>query len=315
MRSLLFSFFILTLFSCTPTMWQDLEVAVPAPYTFPDSGKVAVLNASLVPDAMFGKSNMMTEMTASEKYIYDTIITNNLFNGFFWIMDGSPSDYLYNIDYFESRRNDTLNIFQPIPADTIKNFIGKNSLDYLITLEYYDFRGELTQVEDEWGSNLQVQYRLIWRIYGKEGDFLNQFLDSDTTNWFQSQYFDFSVPEMTDAVREVFFEAGSKFAKQITPSWHTISRNYYLILAFGPDISLNKEKLLEIRASGKPNKAYRACFNLAVLSESEDKLDEAYAYLQESIKFKKSVYADYYIKALEKRLEYRTQLDKQTGHN
>jgi hypothetical protein len=198
---------------------------------------------------------------------------------------------------------------------SVSEICKNHNARFLIALEYFGFnRKDSSFLTNEcgWATSLEVSSQLVWRIYRSDGEFIDQKADLDTLFWYSNSCTESSVPELPDAVREVFFLAGEKYAKHISPYWSVISRPYFLISHGGDDISLDQDKLLVLKTSKKPNLAFKAFYNLAVLSESEDNLPEAIKWLEEANAIKKSEVADNYIRKIEKRLISREKLDLQT---
>ena len=154
----------------------------------------------------------------------------------------------------------------------------------------------------------------MWRIYRRDGELIDQFAQVDTLYWYEDAYSGSPIPELPDALREAFYLAGEKYARRISPYWVELSRQYYLISRDGEDTSLEKEKLIALKSGKNANVAFKACYNLAVLSESEDKLLEAIGWLDAADKFKQSETSNIYKQKLQKRLELREIIDNQSGY-
>jgi len=302
--------------SCAPSNVLQLEVINPARFTFPDTGNILILNASYLPSSVFDKSNIISQMTVREKQIYDTLILANVFKGLFEVLNESPAESIKNAEYFEMRTDDTVNFLSPLDPDEVKQICQNNSSDYLVSMEYYAFNSIKTQYETSWGEwekILGVSYQINWRVYRNDGELLDQMMDRDTLYWYSDSEASYRVPELINSVREVFFLAGKKFGKRISPYWSDDSLNFYQIFSYGDDISLDREHLVELVTSKKRNQAYKACYNLAVLSESEDKLQEAVSWMDKAESIKQSETINNYRKKLEQRLENKIMIDQQTG--
>jgi hypothetical protein len=315
MIKLFLSFLVLLLVvSCSPTSWLKLDIISPAEFTFPDTGKITILNASYLPSVLKNKSNLITQIPENEQYIFDTLIITNLFNGLFSVLNESPNEYLRNADYEEIRTIDTSNFSGPL-ANAGVDYLCK-SLDtrFLVSFEYYEFnRSESKEVDGEyWQKNLEIPYKVIWRIYNIDGVLLHQFFDTDTYYWVEN-YNAYPLPELPDALREVFFATGEKFAKRISPYWITISRAYYLLSKAGNDISLDRDQLLILKDGKRKKQAFKACYNLAILSESEDKLQEAIDWLNKANEIYPWEEVIILRKKLEKRMNLRPLIDFQSG--
>jgi hypothetical protein len=293
-----------------------MDVIVPADFTFPDTERIIVLNSSYSPEVMYAKSSMMANMTPSEKMIFDTLVTANLFDGFFTVLNDSPNENLRNSEYIEQRESDTTDFLHSKQPFEIVNLCNELEVKYIISMEYYGFICKISSEITDWGEwqeNLNVSYSVIWRIYSNKGEILDYANESDTLYWNSENELNYSVPVLTDAVREAFLISGEKYAKHISPYWNTISRPYYQIYSFGDDISLERVNLIELKSGEKKHQSFKACFNLAVISESEDKLHEAVSWLKEAKIIKESEYVDYYMTKLQKRIEIREKLDEQSG--
>jgi hypothetical protein len=313
-----FSLFILFLISvsCAPTSWLSLDIINPAEFTFPDSGKIVILNATYLPTVIQEKNNLIPKLPLKEKYIFDTLITTNIFNGFFSVTNASPNKYLQEADYEEERTSDTSNFLNPISQEGIEYLCQNFNASYIIALEYFGFNKKESKesFDDGWLTYLQVSRHLLWRIYQKDGTMIDQYADVDTLVWVESAYTDYGqIPELPDGTREAFFLAGEKYGKRVSPNWSVIHRQYYLISRAGEDISLDRNRLVELISVDKKNLAYRCCYNLSIINESEDKLSEAIMWLDSAQTFKPSEEVEYYRKKLQKRIITRDTIDRQSG--
>ncbi len=321
MKNIYFGLLIILSVSCSPTSWLPLDIINPAEFTFPDTGKIVVLNSAYLPSAIPDRNNLLPKLPVNEQLIFDTLITANVFNGFFSVIDGSPNEELQKASYKEIRVNDTTNFLNPISASGVEYLCDSYDASFIISLEYYGFniKREKTvyfEYYDEsagWLSSLEAPRHLVWRIYQKDGAILDQFVDADTLYWYEDIDSNGTIPELPDAIREAFFLAGEQYARRISPYWTEVSRKYYLISRDGDDISLDREKLILFKSGNKTNLSFKACFNLAVLSESEDKLQEAIIWLDEASKIKQSEVTVFYRVKLQERMESREIIDYQSG--
>ncbi len=302
--------------SCAPTNWLDMDIITPCEFSFPDTGRIAVLNASYSPSAIHIDKNLMSKLPAKEQLIFDTLIVTNLFNGLFSVFEESPNEYLQSADYYEIRTNDTTNFLFPLLEEEVSYLSKSYSARFIVAMEYYSFNFSKNTEFNEWSgweSKLSVPYQILWRIYSNDGKMLDQYISEDTLYWYENIDTNLPIPEIPDALRETFFLAGEKFGKHISPFWFSISRPYFQIYSFGEDISLERNKLIELASSDKKTPAFKACYNLAVLNESDDRLTEAIEWLEKCKTIRKSEYTDFYLKKLNTRLETREKLDIQSG--
>jgi len=304
--------------SCAPTNWLNIDTINPATFTFPDTGKIVILNASYLPEVNQTKTNLITKFTPKEQLIYDTIIITHIFNGLFSVLNESTNFYIQEADYQEIRTRDTSNFLNPISAKGIDFLCNTYDGSFIVALEYFDFN-RVAQKNilsyGSWQSNLEVSRRLVWRIYNKTGEILDQYIDTDTLYWYENIETTEPLPELTDAVREAFYFAGDLYAKRISTYWTELSRQYFLISINGEDVSLEREQLIALKDNKKKRQAFKARYNLAVLSESEDKLEEANSWLKEAYKIIQLEEVVYYQKKLETRLETRKIIDIQSMQN
>jgi hypothetical protein len=315
-RFFLFLLFLVSV-SCAPTSWLKLDIIHPAEFTFPDTGKIVILNATYLPSVIKEKNNLIPKLTLKEKYIFDTLIISNIFDGFFSVTNASPNRYLQEADYEEVRTTDTSNFLNPISEEGIEYLCQNYNASYIIALEYFGFNKKESKdlyYYDGWQRSMEVSCHLLWRIYQKDGSLIDQFPDVDTLYWVESIDTDYApIPELPDATRETFFLAGEKYGQRISPYWSAAARQYYLISKAGEDISLDRDRLLELKTGGKQNLAYRCYYNLAIISESEDKLSEATAWLDSAKIIRPSEEVEYYRKKLQKRIIIRDTIDRQSG--
>jgi len=267
----------------------------------------------------------MPFLSAREQYIFDTLITANLFNGLFSVLNESPLTNILNCEYQEDRSIDTTNFLNPLAPEYVDEICDSMNSTYLVAMENFSFthREFNTQnrefniqiSEIEYAVNLEVCYNILWRIYLNDGEILDEFIDSDTLYWYYGFSSSYSLPTIPDALRELFFMAGEKYARRVSPYWSTISRPYYQIYKRGDDVSLDPDELAILKTGRNNSLAFRALYNLAVLSESQDELKEAINVLNEAKKIRSSAIADFYLKTLEDRLKSREKLLNQLNVN
>lgn len=311
---------LIVCFSCAPTNRLSLEVINPAFFAFPDTGKIVVLNASYSPETKLDSNNLLTQLNQKERLIFDTLIITNTFNGLFSILNQSPSKDLLNSEYQEIRTMDTTNFLSPISESGIQYLSEIYNASYFIVLEYFDFnrvsKKQVYNYDYEWWEyKLEVSNKLVWRIYDKNGLVLDHFVDIDTLYWYENIDSKAPLPELPDAVREAFYISGENYGKRICPFWIEISRQYYLISKDGDDISLDKEALLLWKEGKNSRQQSKAFFNLAILAETEDNLDEALKWINNAYELNPSELILNYKKKLVSRIEIRKKISLQASPN
>ena len=314
-RSFIVISLIAALISCSPSRWLQLDTLNPAEFSFPDTGAIVILNAAYLPSAVNVNHNIMGSLPEKEQFIFDTLVLSNLFDGFFSVLNESPNKNMRDAAYYELRRNDTADFLRAFDTVDIWEICADLDADFLITLEYYGMDNELSHYfYDEWETYLLVDNIVLFRIYNKEGAVLNEYAMADSLFWSQVGL-DKAIPELPDAARELFFNSGEKYGSWISPYWSGISRRYFMITEKGKEISLDKEHLYKLSAGDKRRKAYKACYNLAVLFESEDELAEALKWATSAYNLIHSDQARVYVKQLRRRIRSRQLIDNQSGLN
>ncbi|MCB8999006.1 MAG: hypothetical protein H6540_02910 [Bacteroidales bacterium] len=308
-------FLFLFLSSCIPSNWLKIDVYNPAEFTFPDTGRIAVFNRAYLPSSMVISGSTFFNLVPSEQNIIDTLITANLFNGFFSITNESSNPDLVNAEYYEIRTVDTTNILKPLKQDEVEMLAEETTSEFLIVVEFYDFYAWNSPLKfyNDLVSYLAISKSLVCGVYNKSGELLDNYAVIDTMYWYSDFDNEVDVPEIPEALREAFYSAGEKYGRHISPYWVTISRPYYPIINSGVDISLDPKSLENLISNAKPGRAMKACFNLAVISERMDDIPAAIKWLDKAEIIKPSPYSQLYLQKLKKRLELKETIDVQSG--
>ncbi len=307
-----FLFLPLFLFSCSVVKKTSIDVLMPSEFSFPGSiEKTLVLNNSHYFSVDSSVSELMNTLTPKEEFIIDTIATIKLFDGFFSVTDDSPNSFLRNVGYREVRNTSTKQVPDPLSEVVIIDLCTDSGVDALISLEYYDMDIDYSSNNInpyEFEAIISIYFRLLWRIYYKTGLLLNDYLYSDTLSWsslgYSAQEAYNALPYATDVIRSSFFTAGQNYARRISSHWLTVQRLYYQIRGRdGKDYSFDRDYLIKVTDSNNKKKAYKALFNLALISEKNDDLRSAIRWL-ELAEFKNpaSPYTSKYKNVLEQRL-------------
>jgi len=290
-RNFFYSFIFLFV-SCSPLTRIGIEVLVPSEVTInSDIDKVVILNNATYPDADSIYQDFTEPLSENELFIIDTIVTANTFNGLFAVLNESPVPVLRDADYVEVRNTGETLLPEPLSEIAVINFCNETGSDLLISYEYYNFTiryyndyGYLPEVH----SYLEFNRKFAWRIYGKDGRLIDDYLLNDTVFWSSagnSRYeAENGLPGVTDAIRNAFYYGGEMYGKRISPSWQQASRVYYKlterrILRRGTDNSFEETYLIELTNSTRKSGAYKACINLALMNEKKDNLKEAIYWL------------------------------------
>ena len=323
-RNLIFSLVFLFI-SCSPLKKIGIDVLVPSEFSFKtDVNKIIALNNSVYPTLDSLSSGFPKPLSDNELFIIDTIVIRQLFDGLFSILNESPSPSLRNTDYLEFRNTEQVTIPEPLSETAVIDFCNETQSDAVISFEYYDFIIEyyydyanLPEVH----AYIKFNRKCLWRIYENNGNILDEYFLNDTVYWSSAGYSrteaDEGLPGMSDAIRSAFFYAGEKYGKRISPSWTQASRVFYVIKGRGvpigrTDYSFSKEHLIKLSDNPKPETAYRACINLALISEKEDDLREALKWLEKAeLKRPSTKLVREYIKIIRERLIMKEKIDSQ----
>ncbi len=298
----------------------------PAEVNFQNAnGNFMIFNCSYFPDIINDSSNLITYLPASQKYIVDSLIINNLFDGLFTILNDSPIPVLRDAEYLEERTSDTTGFLAPISPSTASEICNENNITYLISFEYYSFSQEYNYYLDEdsdYYGFLQHTQKLIWRIYSKEGQLVDEYFQSDkfNTNEINMDYFQVqnNLYIDTSMLCEAVWRAGSDYGKKISPSWETVYRPIYEIREKTDSgtlwVSTDIKRLKDLSTSENKTKRWKACFNLAVLTESNGDIQNAIKWIELARSYKPGINISTYYELLKDRKKSTEMLDKQLGY-
>lgn len=310
---------ILFLVSCIPGRELSFEYLTPAEYSLPNkSSKALIFNSAYLPKVDTSSFNIVGKLEEEERHIVDTLIINNIFNGFFFVVDDSPLPVLNSSVYAEMRGKDTTNFLQPLSAESIDYLLKEFSSDLIISLEYYGMNYDYSTNWNAWDevkAYLAIDRALVWRIYSRDS-LIREKIMRDTLYW--SAYGESSgqaadgLPSLTGTIREAFWFAGEEFAMEFSPSWEKTKRSYFIIEDGGKDRSLDETFLREQGSHHNRIKAYKANFNLSVWHEERGNIDKALEYMNAALDLRPhSALAKYYKKQQVKKLKKMEKLKKQ----
>ena len=321
-KRLLYLYVILFFSSCSAIRKTSIEVLTPSEFSFPEiTDAAAILNNSAYFSVDTATAGIMASLKTNEIEIIDTIVIRNLFDGFFSILDESPSENLRNVEYFEIRSIREKQLPEPLSEAAVVDFCLIHKKDAIISFEHFDLnlRYTLAGFTESPGFNyveakLYLHRQAVWRIYNSNGLILNEYFQNDTLTWSNSDYRRndafAGLPLASEAVRTAFFSAGEDYAKRISPYWLNVNRVYYSIVGMDRvDYSLNRDVLLLLSEHKNKKKSYKACYNLAFLSEKEDDLRSSLRWLEiAEFKNPSSPYASKYKKLIEERIANRQKI-------
>ena len=320
-------FFLAGLVSCSPTRIIDFEILDPAKIDLPDSqGSFLVLNSSYLPENISDKSNLMSGLTADEQIIVDTAINRQLFDGLFSVLNDSPIKGLRNANYLELRTSDTTGFLNPLSPVAISEICKENNVDFIISFEYYSMfenSGYFVNEYNQYEVVLELIRKLLWRIYSRDGQLKDSYFSRDSLYWNSiggnMDIVKSNLSNKLELYREAFWLSGVDYGKRISPSWEPVNRSIYEIKQKSDTgriiVSVNKDILESFSSSKNKSKAFNACYNLAVISESEGDIENALKWIDQALEIKKTILASGYRKKLELRKNNLEIVDRQTGIN
>jgi tetratricopeptide (TPR) repeat protein len=307
----------------------SFEILEPAEITYPqDVRKIGYLNRAPITKNSFARMNRRHLDPVSLK-ILDTMVCNNLKQGFLDARENSGLEYLEDIRELESRRRDTSNKFSLMGTRFRENIFRDYSLDALVVLEFYEvlvtqsfahydpYLGEFVQ-------EIMVSSRLLWRVYAEDMEKpVDEHLAHDTVYFLNRAGKE--LKERFNASKSLAsgaYEFGYQYGERHIPEWKGVSRIIFrggaeeLVMASKHtdagewDQALYLWESLIEYSDDEKDKA-RAYNNMAVYYELEDNLDRAEACLDLAVKYWDHQSITDYKAALDKRLINREDILKQ----
>ena len=313
------------LVSCSPTKILSFEILDPAKTDLPDPhGSFLVLNSSYLPENISDRTNLISGLTAEEQIIVDTAINRQIFDGLFSILNDSPIEGLRIANYLELRTSDTTGFLKPLSPVAISDICKENNVDFIISFEYYSLFENFAYYVNEYEQYevvLELMRKLLWRIYSRDGQVKDSYFSKDSLYWNSIggnlDIVKGSLSNKLEHYREAFWYAGVDYGKRISPSWESVSRSIYDIKQKSDtgriNVSDNKVILESLTTLKNKSKAFYACYNLAVISESEGDIINALKWIDQALDIRKRILASDYRKKLEIRKNNLEMVDKQTG--
>jgi hypothetical protein len=210
----------------------------------------------------------------------------------------------------------------------------QDSTDALVRLEYF-YLTDFLDISSLFNFECIVTYGIInlsvWKIYAaRVFEIADEYTLVDTLVWTSYDFYCESAlrkfAKTHVLIGESFYWAGNRYGQKIAPSWKdSVKRSYYSsgnrhlreaddyirrgrwsdAIDLWRSLTGNKDKML----------ASRACFNMALACEMEDKPALALEWARKSAVLHTHPATAAYIKKLEKRLIEREKLDSQMHNN
>lgn len=226
-------------------------------------------------------------------------------DGMINVMSQSPRFKLMRLDIDNLKGSGTGQFPEPLTKEVISDICQRNNLDALITLEAFDSDSRVnftpitirTRVAKDVYKDLhgiradsRMNITVGWRVYNFKSELISDeyrytdFLAFTGQGLTQNEALA-NLPSKYDALFQTGFHTGKRYGRRITPLWVTESRQYY---TKGNDELKKAAKKVKIgqwetaaeiwkkEALNKEKKvAGRACYNMAVFSETRGNFDIA----------------------------------------
>jgi hypothetical protein len=209
-----------------------------------------------------------------------------------------------------------------------------DSTDALVALEYF-YLTDIFDINNFFDLGCTIVYSIInysaWKIYNpRDFNIADDYILRDTLYW---ERYDFycdnalrKFPESTAIIDESFYMAGNKYGLRMAPLWDdNIERKYYSsgnkrLRDAAMHVKRNQwSEAIELwrSLSGHPNKilASKACHNMALACETEDKPELALEWAKKSYSLYRNPASAAYIKILAGRIKDKEKLDSQMLNN
>lgn len=319
----------------------NIQVLRPAEITFPDRiQKLAVINRTL-PGKDHKFHNVAEGILTGESVHTDRVGAEECILGLVDIMSRSPRFEIVRPPINNLKGTGTGQFPIPFTWAKIDSLCKLSKADAIILLEAFDSDSDINfSVVEEKTKNKEDQTITIllqkadmrmnvtsgWRIYDPvEQRIIDEYRADDHLNFEGKgdtrEHALASIPPKRDAVNKTAFFAGNEYAERITPLMINISRSYY---TSGNDNLKKAAQLVRTNdwkeaaqiwkkeaLNKDPKVAGRACYNMAVFCETEDRLDIAIEWAKKSYTNHDNKNALTYINILQKRIRDKEKSDEQ----
>ena len=332
-KHILFIFItVISLSSCYTVSTYYLSILEPAEITLPPD----IRNISIHPGIMLNKSDT-GELDSLNNIRFNSDV--NYYEFCYGYYDGLAEILEY------SPRFDSIVITDSVLVRNINKTAGfswndiikickKDSTDAVIALESFYLK-DFIDINNFFGFDCYIAFIIqnnsLWKIYyPKEFTVIDEYNSVDTIQWIGLDlHCDNALkklPPPVDMISESSYWAGKKYGSRIAPMWYdNVKRIYYSSGNKNMHTANIKVKMDQWQDAAElwrsitdnPDKklASRACYNMALACEVEDKLELAYEWAKKSNKLYYSTKTDAYIKIIEKRLKNIQRLDEQMLKN
>lgn len=322
--------YILT--GCYAPRYTEVDILFPAEKDLPDEiNKVAMVNRSYLPLKERKKSGIYYENNQykRDKNYQDSIVSDNALYSFAYHVNVAPRLNVTENDSIIRKNINEYEFLEPMKPDNVSKICNETDADAVVALEAFhsfDSLGYYTSGFEVVGVRATSLFTL-WRTYSpKIQSPIDKLFDQDTV-WFEGVGYSTSnaqrnLPSRKEALQEASYQAGKKYAQQISPHWKTIERLYFeyynkpmsKATEFAEDSQWKKAAAIwrKIAKEGSRTKHAIAAFNMAVASEMLGQLDLAGYWINEAIKKKSnaSIFKNYKA-TIANRIERQEEINRQ----
>lgn len=323
---------VISLSSCYTVSTYYLSILEPAEITMPpDIRKISVYPGAIVKKSATGELDSLNNIRFNSDVNYYEYCYG-YYDGLVEILEYSPR--FNSIVISDSILVSNINKTEEFSWNDIVRICKEDSTDAVITLESFYFK-DFLDIKNFFGFECYVIFIIesysSWKIYYPE-DFsiIDEYTSIDTIEWIGLDlHCDNALDELplpVDMIIESGYRAGKKYGLRIAPIWYdNVKRIYYASGNKNMHAAYLKVKMdqwqeateLWRNLTDNPNKklASRACYNMALACEVEDKLELAYEWIKKSNSLYYNTKTDAYKKIIEKRLKNIQRLDEQMLNN
>lgn len=294
---------ILFITSCTTSTY--VSIMKPAIITLPSSIQTIALIDRTEPTSQ--TANIIEGVLTGELAGQDKMGAENTISGLADILAESPRLKAYRLP----ERMKTSLVFGDFPQqlnwDEVNYICDTRHVDAIVALEKFDSDFIVTQASEvkreknkdgkeinytEYKAEGVANLKIAFRLYDpKTKSIVDQYRFSRSNSWNatarSAREAANKLINRNNAIQEVGYNAGSYYGRRISPSWITVSREYYTKAKGNADMEAGKrfaqtndwkgaaEHWRKATESKIAKVAGRACFNMALACEIEGNLDAA----------------------------------------
>ncbi len=327
--------------SCGSTRNLYIKVLQPAHISVGEHVKsIALVNRTRPQNP---KANVVEAVLTGEGLYQDKSGVASAFNGLNTALHNSPR--------YEIKQTDLLlvgtgagNVFPaPLPWNEVTRICNSYGVDALCVVETYDTdtqvlpsmrvvdekdgEGKVVRKRTEFTANLRAQVKIGFRLYDLQTKSIrDEFLFTHSLGWtgvgLSPQAAVATLLDKRAATDRVSYIIGERYAARITPTWITVTREYYrkgggpamkqaFRMAYVNDWEGAAGLWEQIVSNNRGKTAGRAAYNLAIAHEVLGHLDEARSWCQKAYATYGNKLARRYIYVLDRRIRDSQRLDDQ----